>query len=105
MNKKPNVKPKANLKLYHAGFPMEGVHIDLLEPFMVSSQGNKYILMIDQFNKWLGCTPIPDKNAVTVALRFWLILWSTLVVPLDVHTDQGKQFSGNLFKAFVTYYK
>lgn len=44
-NKKANVKPRAALTKFHAGFPMERIHLDIL--------GNKYILMmIDQFTKW-----------------------------------------------------
>ena len=39
---------------YHAGSPMERVHIDISGPFNMSSRGNKYILcMVDQFTKWL----------------------------------------------------
>ena len=101
MNKKPNMKPKANPKLYHAGFPMERVHVDLLGPFVVSSQGNKYILMmIDQFNKWSECAPVPDWNAKTVAQNFLPHFVVSFGCPLEVHNDQGKQSDGNLFKAF-----
>ena len=31
-NKKPHVKPRAALKSFHAGFPMERVHLDILGP-------------------------------------------------------------------------
>ena len=102
MNKRPNVKPKANLKLYHAGFPMDRVHIDLLGPFMVSSQGNRYILMmIDQFTKWLEFAPIPHQNAELVAQNFLPHFVVSFRCPLEVQTDQGKQFDGNLFKTFL----
>ena len=37
MNKKSVVRPKTSLKLYHVGYPMERVHIDLLGPFTKSS--------------------------------------------------------------------
>ena len=50
-NKKPNRIPKACLGIYHAGFPMERVHADILGPFTTSRSGNKYILMMcDQFS-------------------------------------------------------
>ena len=101
INKKPNVKPKDNLKLYHAGFSMERVHIDLLGPFMISSLGNKHILMmIDQFTKWLECAPIPNQNTETVVQNFLAHSVVSSGCPLEVHTDQDKQFDGNLFKAF-----
>ena len=106
MNKKPNAKPKANLKLYHAGFPMERVHIDLLGPFRVSSQGNKYILMmIDQFPKWLEFAPIPDQNAETVAQNFLAHLWSPLAVPLKYILIKVNSLMVISSKPFVTDYK
>ena len=72
MNKKPNVKPKVNLKLYHAGCPMERVYIDLLGPLMASYQGNKYILMmIDQFTKWLDCAPTHPLDSGTKLLSLF----------------------------------
>lgn len=49
-NKKPNVRPKASLGQFHAGFPLERVHLDILGPFYTSEDGNNYVLMmIDQF--------------------------------------------------------
>ena len=103
MNKKPNARPKTNLKLYHAGFPMERVHVDLLGPFIVSSQGNKYILMIDQLTIWLECIPIPDQNAETVAQTSWLILWSALVVHLKYILIKVNSLMVISSTPFVTY--
>ena len=61
-NKKATVKRKAALGQYHAGSPLERVHIDILGPFTPSSKGNQYVLMIvDQFIKWLKCFPLPNK--------------------------------------------
>ena len=51
-NKKPRVKPKAAMQNYHAGIPMERVHLDILGPFPLSESGNKYVLvMAGQFTK------------------------------------------------------
>ena len=87
--------------MYHAGYLMERVHIDLLGPFTESSRGNKYILvMVDQFSKWLECGAVPDQHAETVAWKFLTHFVVTFGCPLEVHSDQGKQFDGNLFKAF-----
>ena len=101
MNKKPTFRHQAGLKLHHAGYPMERVHIDILGPFVESSFGNKYILvMIDQFSKWLECAAIPDQHAETVAGKFLAHFVVTFGCPVEIHSDQGKQFDGNLFKAF-----
>ena len=63
-NKRASVKAKAALGQYHAGSPMERVHVDILGPFTPSSQDNQYVLMlVDQFIKWLECYPLPDQTA------------------------------------------
>ena len=67
-NKKANTKAKAGLGQYHAGIPMERVHIDILGPFTPSNKGNQYVLMIvDQFTKWLECFPLPCQSAEETA--------------------------------------
>ena len=53
-NKGANVKAKSSLGQYHAGAPMQRVHMDILGPLPLTQKGNKYILMIvDQFTKWI----------------------------------------------------
>ena len=56
--------------------------------------------MIDQFSKWSECAAVPDQHAETVAWKFLTHFVVTFGCPLEVHSDQGKQFDGNLFKAF-----
>ena len=52
----------AALGKFHAGAPMEQVHIDIVGPFIPSEDGNVYILMIiDQFTKWIECFFMPPK--------------------------------------------
>jgi hypothetical protein len=77
------------------GFPMERVHLDILGPFNSSENGNRYILMmVDQFSKWVEMAVIPDQSAFLVA--HFIV---TFGCPLKIHTDQGKNFDGNLFSA------
>ena len=67
-NKKPRVKPKATMRNYHAGIPMERVHLDSLGPFPISESGNKYVLvMVDQFMKWIELKALPNQTAELVA--------------------------------------
>ena len=97
-NKKANVKPKAALGQYHAGSPLEPVHIDILGPFTPSSKGNQYVLMIvDQFTKWLECFPLPQQKAEETAKCVVDGFISRFGCPLEIHTDQGKNFDGKLF--------
>ena len=105
-NKKPNRKPKANLRRYHAGSPLERVHIDILGPFVRSDRGNQYILMIvDQFTKWVECFPLPRQNADLVARAMVDGFISREGCPLQIHTDQGRQFQGDCLPLSVSYWR
>lgn len=97
-NKKPNVKPKHPLGQFHAGFPLERVHLDKLGPFHTSEDGNNYVLMmIDQFTKWIEMAALPDQCALSVAQKFLVHFVVTFGCPLEVHTDLGKNFDSNFF--------
>jgi hypothetical protein len=61
-NKKSTKHHRAILGQYHAGVPIERMHVDILCSLPVTRQKNKYFLMvIDQFIKWLECYPVPNK--------------------------------------------
>ena len=67
-NKKPNRKAKWQLTPYHAGVPMERVHLDFLGPLPTTKDDNSYILVIvDQFTKWVECIPLPSQSAEDTA--------------------------------------
>ena len=97
-NKKAPVKPRAPLGQYHAGSPMERLHIDILGPFTPSAKGNQYVLMIvDQFTKWLECFALPSQGAEEVARCVVDQFIARYGCPLEIHTDQGRNFDGKLF--------
>lgn len=97
-NKKVHIKPRAGLQSFHAGFPMERVHLDILVPFNTSEDGNRYaLMMIDQFTKWVEMAAIPEQSALTIAEKFVVHFVVTFGCPLEVHTDQGRNFDGNLY--------
>ena len=99
-NKRAQTKPKAALGSYHAGSPLERIHVDILGPFTPSRNGNQYILMIvDQFTKWLECFPLPQQSAELTAKQVVDGFISRFGCPLEIHTDQGKNFDGKLFHA------
>lgn len=98
-NKKPNIKPRAALGEYHAGYPLHRVHFDILGPLPVTKQGNKYILMIiDQFTKWLEIVPIPNQNSITIAKAMVDNFISKYGCPSELHSDQGKNVDGVLIR-------
>lgn len=100
-NKKANMKARAGLGCYTAGYPGERVHLDILGPFVPSERGNRYVLMVvDQFSKWVECYALPDQTAETIARAFFSGYVARFGPPLQLHTDQGKNVDGNLVQAF-----
>ena len=62
-NKKASRKAKAPMIKYHAGPPMERVHLDFLGPLPETPRGNTNILvMVDQFTKWCEIVPLPSQT-------------------------------------------
>ena len=98
-NKKPQIKPKVQLGSYHAGARMERVHLDMVGPLPESDKGNKYIMvMVDQFSKWVEIQPLAEISAETTARAVIDNFFSRFGYLLQIHTDQGKNFDGNLFQ-------
>ncbi|XP_023205547.1 uncharacterized protein LOC106700194 [Xiphophorus maculatus] len=90
---------KAKLQSYQAGAPMDRLHLDILGPFPISSSGNKYILVImDQFTRWVEAFPVPDQGAETTARMLVNNFLARFGAPLELHTDQGRNFESVLFK-------
>ena len=99
-NKKLNRQHKAGLQSFHAGAPVERVHLDILGPFTPSTQGNVYILsIIDQFTKWIECVALPNQKAELVARAFLNQFICIFGCPMEVHTDQGTNFTSDLFQS------
>ena len=97
-NKKPHRRRPAGLGQYHAGAPMDRVMIDVLGPLSRTPRGNSIILMlIDQFTKWVECYPLPDQSAELIAKTLVDEFFSRFGLPLEIYTDQGSNFVGNLF--------
>ena len=105
-NKKAKTKPKAGLRNFRAGAPMERVHMDILGPFPPSQSGNRYILlMIDQFTKWVEIHAIPEQTAEQTARIAVNQFFTRFGAPLQIHTDQGKNFDGQVMKALCSLYR
>ena len=92
-------KRRAALKDFRAGIPMERVCVDIVGPFPVSSNGNKYGLVVtDCFTKYVEIYPLPNQEAVTVAQVLTKEFFSKYGVPTYLHTDQGTQFESVVFQ-------
>jgi transposase InsO family protein len=85
---------------FNAGTRLERVDIDILGPLIPSESGNQYVLVIvDQFTKWLEffLLPVPTGEQVAKCIIDGFI--ARFGCPLEIHTDQGCNFDGNLFQA------
>jgi hypothetical protein len=73
--------------------PNQRVHTDLFGPLRTSGTQKKYIMVItDAFTKYVELIALPNKEAETVATAFfnrWICRYG---VPLEIVTDQGKEF-------------
>ena len=83
---------------FHAGAPMERVHIDFLGPLPKTPRGNLHILvMVDQFTKWVECVPLPNQTAEVTARAAVDHFFSRFGSPLEIFSDQGRNFESGLF--------
>ena len=73
------------------------LHVDIVGP-LPPSEGNSYLLtVLDRSTRWLEAIPLADMTASTCAsalLRHWIARFG---VPVDVTTDQGRQFTSSLW--------
>lgn len=93
-----NPKTRAEMKLYVVGEPLERVALDILGPVPKTHDGNKYILVItDYFTRFAEAYSLPDIEAKTVANKLVTEFICRYGVPLQIHSDQGAQFTSELF--------
>uniref|UniRef100_W8B595 RNA-directed DNA polymerase n=1 Tax=Ceratitis capitata TaxID=7213 RepID=W8B595_CERCA len=97
--KGPKSRSHGQMKQYNAGAPFERVAMDVAGPFPMSKQGNKYVLVVmDYFSKWPEVYPIPNQEAKTVADAFtnnWVTRYGA---PIELHSDQGRNFESAVFQ-------
>ena len=97
--KPPQKKHKSCMKQYNVGVPMERIAIDVMGPLPCTEDGNKYILVVgDYFTKWTEAYAIPNQEATTVATKLIEEFICRYGVPLQLHSDQGRNFESNLFQ-------
>ncbi|GFY03056.1 retrovirus-related Pol polyprotein from transposon 412 [Trichonephila clavipes] len=97
--KGPRKCTRGRLQLYNVGAPFERIAFDILGPLPRSSDGNNNIMVVmDYFTKWPEAYHIPDQEASTVAevlVQHWI---SRFRVPLQLHSDQGRNFDSAVCK-------
>ena len=77
--------------------PNQRVHADLFGPLKTSERQKHYVLCItDAFTKYIELVAIENKESATVAQAIFEPWFCRYGTPLDVVTDQGKEFCGEL---------
>jgi len=72
--------------------------MDILGPFSSSVSENRYLLVIvDCFTKWVEAFLLKNARASMIAEVFVNRVVSRHGIPLELHTDQGKNFESRLF--------
>ena len=97
--KGPQRKTKGLMQLYNVGVPFERIALDVAGPFPITKNGNRYILVIaDYFTKWTEAIALPNQEAETIVETLINIWVSRFGVPLDLHSDQGRNFESKIFQ-------
>ena len=84
---------KLELRQEIVGAPMERLAMDLQGPFPESQQGNKYVLVIqDYFSKWVELFAIPDKSGITIATILNDEIFCRYASCCEILSDKGLEF-------------
>ena len=89
---------------FRVGAKMDRLGIDILGPFPMTTKGNRCLcIIVDYFMRCVEVFPLPDYSAKTImhslvhefVCRFW--------APLEIHTDQGRNFEVLCFTKYVDF--
>ena len=93
---------RAPLAPLPVGAPFERIALDILDTHIPTRKGFVYILVIsDYFTKYTDAFPLRNKTAYLCAktlMERWIVYHG---VPTVVHSDQGREFEGRVFKHLV----
>ena len=82
------------MQIHVVGETLDRVALDLLGPVPQTYSGNKYLLVVtDYFTRYAEAYVIPDIEAKTVAEKLVTEFICRYGVSVQIHTDQGSQFT------------
>jgi len=94
-----NVRPYGYMRNIVAGASMNFVTVDVLSGLPVAADSSKYILVVcDYFTKWVEAYALPDQEASTCMRAVYDGFFRRFGYPLQILTDQGRNFESALFK-------
>ncbi|CAC5426234.1 unnamed protein product [Mytilus coruscus] len=90
---------KSPLRQSKSSAPLERINVDIVGPLPITTNRNEYIIVLgDYYSNWKEAFPVPDHTAMTVADKIITEFICRFGCPLQLHTDQGKEFESHLFK-------
>jgi hypothetical protein len=91
-------RPGAALRGCLIGYPVDRIGVGVVGPLPKSKNNNRYILVIgDHFTRWMEAYPLPNQQAETIAVKLVHEFIARYGTPLEIHSDQGKNFESSLF--------
>ena len=86
--------------------PFEKIFMDIVGPLTLTEDGNKYILTIqDDLSKFSLAIPISSTDTETIANHFVEHFITKFGMPQCILTDQGSNFTSDLFKNLCKLFK
>ena len=97
--KNPRFSKRTPMQPYRVGSTMDRVSIDLVGPFHPpTKRGSRTILTCtDQFTRWVEAFPLRDATAPEIARKVVDFICRK-GVPLELHSDQGKNVDGEVMR-------
>ena len=92
-NRHPQKRLRAALKDYRVGHPQDRIGVDVLGP-----SNNQQRKLLHPRSSLVEAYLMPDQQAGTTATKLVYEFISRYSVPLEVHTDQGRNFESNIFQ-------
>lgn len=92
-----HIAPPDELKSLSSPWPFSWWGMDLLGPFIIVSNQNKYLIMdVDYFTKGIEAEPLAKITARDVLHFYKRNILSRFGVPLAIITDNGTQFTNKV---------
>ena len=107
MNKLCRKKTKVPMEITTtSNKPFEKIFMDIVGPLTMTENGNKYILTIqDDLSKYSLAIPVQTTDAETISEKFVEYFISKFGMPQCILTDQGSNFTSDIFKNLCKLFK